>query len=307
MGESNLQDGKLVGIEVSASLLKAVRLDSSGALVDEYIRDVNVNASFADGLNGFIEELKSRFGSFEKAGIAVPGLLSRKTKRVAFSVHIPEQAEIDLAEEIKKSTGVSITIENDANAAAYGEYLLGAGRGSRDLFYTTLGRGVGGAFIFSGEIWRGTSGFAGEFGHITIDSEGTKLEDVASSANIIRRVRGRVHQDSASSLRNVSEDALKIADLINAANDGDGFSQMMLERTGNYVGTGVASVINLLNIERVVIGGDVMEAGNWVLDAIINRARELSFAPCFESVEILKGELDGLAAAMGIALLSAEN
>ena len=77
-------------------------------------------------------------------------------------------------------------VENDANAAAYGEFLLGAGRGSRNMFYATIGTGVGGAIIFDGKIWRGASGFAGEFGHIAIDSEGLKLEDVASIRNIVR-------------------------------------------------------------------------------------------------------------------------
>lgn len=306
MSEINQQAGKLIGIEVSASILKAVCLDGTGQVVDLHKALLDSQSGISAQLMDFVNNLKTKFGDFGKIGVAVPGLLNRTTNRISLSTNIPEQSEIDFAGEIKAHTGVDAVLENDANSAAYGEYILGAGRGSRNIFYVTLGAGVGGALIIDGKIWRGISGFAGEFGHITINSEGTRLEDVASAKNIVRRVKNRVHQDSTSSLRQVDESAITIADIVEAANNGDDFSQMMLERTGNYVAIGVASVINLLNIEKIVIGGEVMEAENLVLDAITHRAQELSFAPGFEVTQIVKDELDGFASAIGVALLSAE-
>ena len=80
----------------------------------------------------------------------------------------------------------------------------------------------------------------------------------------------------------------------------------MLERTGIYVGTAIAGVINLLNIEKIVVGGEIMQAEHYVLDAIIRRARELSFKPSFDSTEIVEGELGETAAAIGAALMSNE-
>ena len=77
---------------------------------------------------------------------------------------------------------------------------------------------------------------------------------------------------------------------------------MMLERTGTYVGTAVAAVVNMLNIERIVIGGEVMRAGNVVLDAVTERAREFSYMPSFEGTSIVGGKLGPLAAAIGAAL-----
>ena len=91
---------------------------------------------------------------------------------------------------------------------------------------------------------------------------------------------------------------------LGAAVADDDFARLMLERTGNYVGTAIASVINLLNIATVVIGGPTMLAGNVMLNAIIRSARELSFSPSFESTLILAGELGELSAASGAALLS---
>lgn len=306
MSEINQQAGKLIGVEVSTSMLKAVCLDGTGQVTDLHESLLNGESPVAAQLVDFVNNLKEKFGDFGKVGIAVPGLLNRITNRVTFSANIPEQAEIDFAGEIKTNTGIDVVLENDANAAAYGEYVLGAGRGSRDMFYVTLGAGVGGALIIDGKIWHGASGFAGEFGYITINSEGTRLEEVASAGNIVRRIRNRVHQDNTSSLRKIDEAAITIADIVEAANNGDDFSQMMLERTGNYVGTGVATVINLLNIEKIVIGGEIMGAENLVLDAVAHRAQELSFEPCFQATQILKGDLGGLASAVGVALLSTE-
>ena len=109
--------------------------------------------------------------------------------------------------EFMKASGARVEIENDANAAAYGEYKVG-GRGSRDMFYITIGEGIGGAIILDGKLWTGASGFAGEFGHITIDAEGIEcecgntgcLETLASAPSIVRRANDRLYRDGTSSL-----------------------------------------------------------------------------------------------------------
>lgn len=305
MSESTENTEKLVGVEISDSALKAVCVNRHGIIsgVDKVITSKE-NGTLTQ-LIGFINDLKIKFGSFDRIGIAVPGLVHAQTKRIAFSTFIPEHEQIDFLHELEAAVGLKITIENDANAAAYGEFTVGAGRDSKSLFYATLGTGIGGALILGGEIWRGASGFAGEFGHIAINAEGLKLEDVASSANIVRRTRNRFHQDPTSSLSRFDEQEIKLPDLVRAAQNEDDLARMMLERTGNYIGTAIAGVINLLNIEKIVIGGEIMQAENLVLDAIIERAREFSSAPSFNTTEIVEGELGENAAAIGAALLSA--
>lgn len=304
MTEANIQAEKLVGIEVTGSMLKAVCLGADGNIIGTFQVPILRKEETAPQLIDFLKNLTEKFGEFEKVGIAVPGLINRETKRVAFSTHFPEHEKIDLLGELTSVATQKIVIENDANAAAYGEFRLGAGRESRNMFYVTLGKGVGGALIFDGQIWRGAAGFAGEFGHIAINEDGVKLEDVASAANIVRRTRDRFHQDSTSSLGSLDEDDIGISDLVREAENGDDFARLMLERTGNYVGTAVAGVINLLNIEKIVIGGLIMQAEHLVLDSIMRRAKELSFAPSFDSTQILKGELKENATTIGAALLS---
>lgn len=300
-------NSKRVGIEVSRSFYRAVSLDASDSIAGTFAAPIDASEPRARQLVDFIKGLKNEFGVFDRVGISIPGLVDRQAQRVAYSAHIPEHSNSDLVSEVRSGTDMHIVIENDANAAAYGEFKLGAGRGSRDLFYITLGEGVGGAIILNGEIWRGAAGFAGEFGYVPIDAEGTKLEEAASSANIVRRVRSRIHQDNTSSLYNLGEDEITLEAIIRAAKKDDDFAQMMLKRTGAYVGNAVASVINLLNIERIVIGGEIMSAKHLVADAIIQRSKELSFRPSFESTKIVEGKLGESAAAVGAALLSDKN
>jgi len=296
-----------IGIEVTASECIAVCLSADGTIISSERTPVSDASDSVADVVRFAGQLKERFGPLEKVGVAVPGLIRRETSRVAYSARIPSHEGIDIASQIKSATGLVAVLENDANAAAFAEYKLGAGRGSKHMFFATIGTGVGGAFIIDGRIWHGTAGFAGEFGYVAVNSDGMRLEEVASGENIVRRTKARLHQDSTSSLNRIREQSLTIDDILSAAVAEDDFARLILERTGNYIGTAVASVINLLNIETIVVGGPTMIAGNVVLNSIIRSARELSFSPSFESTLILAGELGERAAACGAALLSIGN
>lgn len=252
-------------------------------------------------------------GEINCVGIALPGLVNRETDRVLVSTGLPSVVGADLHTELTKATGVKFELENDANAAAYGEYKVGAGRDARDLFYIHIGDAVGGAIIIDGKLWTGASGCAGEVGHTTINTEGIQcecgnvgcLETVASGPNIARRARERLDRDSTSSLSRLAiTDDFTAADLAREATNGDDFSIMMIERTGRYIGTAVAGIINLLSLERIVLGGAVMEAGDLMLNPIIKEAGKRSFHPCFESTKIVSGTLGADAVAIGAALLA---
>ncbi len=307
MEQTALQNERIVGIEVSNSAMNAVSIDENGNLLDRFSALLKMDEETSVQLVNFINSLQTKFGGFDRIGISVPGLVDRKTKRIAFSSQFPEHENIDFLGELEKVTNLKIYVENDANAAAYGEFLFGAGRGGKNMFYVTLGTGIGGAFIFDGKLWRGASGFAGEFGYIAVNSDGMRLEEVASSANIIRRTKMRFHQDHTSSLNEIGEESITIADVIREANQGDDFARLMLERTGTFVGTAIADVINLLNIEKIVVGGEIMQAGDLVLEAIKARAKEFSFSPNFRSTEIVQGKLGEKAAAIGAAMLAKNN
>ena len=214
MESLNGKTGPLVGLEASNAVLRAVRLAADGTVAAVEQLAVDRSSERLVQIVDFIKKVKGTFGDFSRIGLAVPGLIEKSSHRVAYSAHIPEHEVGDLTDQLYAATGVRTTVENDANAAAFGEYKLGAGRGSSSLFYATLGQGVGGAFIIDGQIWRGSAGFAGEFGYVTVNSDGMRLEEVASTANIVRRTRQRFHQDNTSSLGRLEEQQITISDIV---------------------------------------------------------------------------------------------
>jgi glucokinase len=312
-----------VGVELCASSARAALVNSAGEVLASRESAV-AGAELAPQIGRLVSELRDSASAPAKAiGVGVPGLVNPQTGRVVISSDIPSVVREDLRAALAKESGLPVALDNDANAgalgeyaanaAAYGEFVAGAGAGSRNLFYVTIGTGIGGAIIIDGRLWRGDSGFAGEFGHITIDPEGVEctcgnvgcLETVASAPNIVRRTHERLMRDSTSSLSRLGLNKnFTAADVAHEARGGDDFAAMMMARTGRYIGTAIASVINLLNAERIVLGGGVMDAGDLILEPIIAEARRRSFQPNFESTQILAATLGHDAVPIGAALLA---
>lgn len=301
-----------IGINVSGSMIRAALVDEHGRVIERVETQVS-SENIVPQLATIAGDLRPALGTVAALGVALPGLVNRQTDRVVDPRGMPALMVEDLHGELTRATGLRVEIENDANAAAYGEFKVGAGRGSSNLFYIMIGDGIGGAIILDGKLWTGASGFAGEVGHITIDSEGLEcvcgntgcLETLASAPSIVRRARERLNRDSTSSLSRLAFNKnFTAADLAHEAREGDDFAAMMIERTGRYIGTGVASVINLLNIERIVLGGGVMDAGPLILNPIIHEVRRRAFQPCFEATQIVIAELGADAAPIGAAMLA---
>ena len=301
-----------IGINVSASKIRAALVDEDGRLIER--RDDTVSSqNITPQLAAIAGDLRPALGVVAAIGVAIPGLVNRQTDRVVDSRDLPSTMFEDLHGGLTRASGLRVEIENDANAAAYGEFKVGAGRGSRNLFYMMIGNGIGGAIILDGKLWTGASGFAGEVGHITIDTEGLEcvcgntgcLETLASAPSIVRRARERLNRDNTSSLSRLALNKnFNAEDVAHEAREGDDFAAMMIERTGKYIGTGVASVINLLNIERIVLGGGVMDAGPLILNPIIHEVKRRAFQPCFDATSIVISELGLDAAPIGVALLA---
>src|SRR5262249_52350622 len=292
--------------------IRAALVDEQGRVIER--REAAVaSENIIPQLATIAGDLNPALGTVAAIGVALPGLISRQTDRVVDSRDLPATMVEDLHGGLMRATGLRVELENDANAAAYGEFKAGAGRGSRNLFYMMIGNGIGGAIILDGKLWTGASGFAGEVGHITIDTEGLEcvcgntgcLETVASAPSIVRRARERLYRDNTSSLSRLAlNKAFTAEDVAHQANEGDDFALMMIERTGKYIGTGVATVINLLNIECIVLGGGVMDAGSLILNPIIQEAKRRAFQPFFDATEIVIATLGLDGSPIGAALLA---
>ena len=303
----------LIGVDVSGTTMHAALLSAQGQVVERREAALEREGVAAQIARVATELRDASATGVAALGVGIPGLVNPETGNVIISTDLPSIVRGGLQEELERATGLPVLLENDANAAAYGEYMAGAGRGSRNMFYITIGSGIGGALILDGHLWKGASGFAGEIGHITIDPEGIEcacgnngcLETVASAPNIVRRTHERLYRDGTSSLSRLAMNKdFTAADIAHEARAGDDFALLMIERTGRHIGTAVAAVINLLNIERIVLGGGVMEAGELILDPIIREAGRRSFQPCFEATQIVAASLGADAVPTGAAMLA---
>lgn len=300
-----------IGLDISGATLHAALVTDAGDVLrrrEAALEGEAITAQMAQ----LTSDLRGE-SAVQALGVGVPGLVNSNVDRVAMSFGRPGIVGDSFRDEISRATGLAVELENDANAAAYGEYVAGAGRGSNSMFYITIGDGIGGALILDGKLWLGASGYAGEFGHITIDPEGAEcvcgnfgcLETVASAPNIVRRTHDRLYRDGTSSLSILAVNRdFTAADIAREAINGDDFAAMMIERTGKYIGTAVAAVVNLLSVERIVLGGDVMKAGELILNPIIRETGRRSFQPSFEATQIVAASLGADAVAIGAAMLA---
>ncbi|HEY0006947.1 MAG TPA: ROK family protein [Pyrinomonadaceae bacterium] len=315
MASQNPSGAHYIGVDLSGATLRLALVAPDGQVVERREAPL-AREEVVNQVARTITELRDVASDIASVGVGIPGLVNRQTDRVLVSTDLPSVLRGNIHGELMQATGLRVELENDANAAAYGEHKAGAGRGCRDMFYVTIGTGIGGAIILDGRLWLGASGFAGEFGHITIDADnGVEctcgnigcLETVASAPNIVRRAKERLFRDSTSSLSKLAlnrDREFTAADMAREARQGDDFSVLMMERTGRYIGAAIASVINLLNIERIVLGGGVMEAGDLILNPIIREAGRRAFQPCFEVTQIVLASLGTDAVTVGAALLA---
>src|SRR5438067_2511236 len=238
MAANAKQAANFIGVDLSGATMHAALVTTEGQ-VRERRESPLEHDEIVSQVARAVSELRDVSPNVGAVGVGIPGLVNRQTDRVIVSTDLPSIVRGDIHAELMKTTGLRVELENDANAAAYGEYKVGAGRGSRDMFFATIGTGIGGAIILDGKLWTGASGFAGEFGHITIDAEGAEcmcgntgcLETVASAPNIVRRAKERLYRDNTSSLsRLATNKQFTAADMAREAKNGDDFSLMMIER-----------------------------------------------------------------------------
>jgi glucokinase len=320
MTTSQSNDPIFIGIDLGGTTLKGALVTSEG----EIIHEIRIDTEHKSPEALFSQVVESALalrnddragGRVAAIGMGIPGLVNRKTNRVEVMPNLPALTDIDIPAELSRETGLPVVLDNDANAAAYAELQVGAARGRRNVFFVTLGTGIGAGLIIDGHVYRGAAGFAGEFGHMTIDPEGIEcgcgnigcLETIASGPNIVRRTRERLYRDRTSSLSRLAvprDREFTAEDIARAAQQGDEMAQVMMERTGMFLGIAIAAVINLLNVDMVVMGGGVMEAGDLILKPTIKETRRRAFPPSFNSCDIVIARLGPSAGMIGAALLA---
>jgi glucokinase len=232
-------------------------------------------------------------------GFGIPGIFSLREQKIIQSPNVPALDGFELRPALARFMDIPFWIDNDANMAAYGEFKAGAARGVHNLIHLTLGTGVGSGIIVDGELLHGTCGFAAEMGHIVVNPDGERcncgsrgcLETEAAAGPIIRNYR---------KLANTRE-SLTAEDIAAKARRGDANARKAYEIASTYLGIALGSAINLLNPEKILIGGGVMESGELVLPRAIEEARFRSYKASFACSSIEKASLGNDAGLIGAA------
>lgn len=302
-----------IGVDVGGTKIAAGIVTAEGEVLDE------VRYPTPDSPKELVEAItrainKVRDGS-EVGGVclAVPGLILAQKNTVVFSPNLRAIEGIPLKEELEPGIGLPLTIENDANAAAWGEFRFGAGSGVDHLVFVTLGTGIGGGVISRGMLMRGAQGSGGELGHVTIHVTGPRcacgnrgcLEALASGTAITRRAREVAIEKPDSELgRIASERTLLGEDVTELARKGDAVSLRVLEEIGTWLGIGLAGFVNIFNPEVVAIGGGVAKAGDLILASARREVHLRARPPSRDLAEIKIATLGPESGVLGAAALA---
>ncbi len=306
-----------VGIDLGGTNIKSGLVASSGDIVEEIWVATEVDKGVKDVLDrvghiirGFIDNVNGET-VIRGVGMGIPGQIDVRNGLLKESPNLPGWDEIHIDKELKKRTGLDIMVDNDANIAALGEYAYGAGRGVTEMFMVTLGTGVGGGLILNGNIYRGATRFAGEFGHMSIDQNGPRcacgrrgcVEAYVGLNGILRLVKEKLIINKQSLLKDIDLKKLTPKDIYHAALKGDEVAVEVFRQVGEYLGIGLGNVINLLNIERVVVGGGISKAGEFILGPARESLSKVALKVCLDIVSVVPASFVDKAGIVGAARL----
>lgn len=283
-----------IGIDIGGTRVKSVLIDSAGAVLAQDERD---SAEGAPALVALIGAVLHTFGVVDRAlplGIACPGLARPDHRAIAcMPGRLAGVAGLDFGQAL----GREVLVINDAHAATLSEAALGAAAGCRHVVMLTLGTGVGGGVILNGRLYTGATGRAGHLGHITVDAAGPRdicnmpgsIEDAIGNHSIKQRSGGRF---------------TSTRDLLDAADAGDASAKTIWLDSVGRLAAAIASLINALDPEVVVIGGGIASAGAALFEPLDAAMQLTEWRPLGKAVPIVPAALGTLAGARGAALFA---
>jgi glucokinase len=249
-------------------------------------------------------------------GIGAPGAVDFAAGTVIFAPNMEGWKNVPLKKELEKQLGVPVFVENDCNIAALGVYVAELKSKPRSMIGIFVGTGIGGGLIINGDLYSGFCHTAGEIGHMVLDINGPKcgcgnkgcFEALASRTAIFQQIKAGVKEGQKTVLTDMlgdDLDDLRSNDLRKAIRRGDKFVDRIVEGAAEYIGIGVANLVNIFNPEVVVLGGGVMEAlQDEMTSVIVETAQDYAMPGTMEGVEIVASKLGDNAGITGGAVLA---
>ena len=309
-----------VGIDFGGTMIKAGLVDPHGRVAAERVlssRAAGRPAQFLAAAVVLVETLAAGAGvrprQLRGVGIGAPGPVDIERGVVHTLVNVPGWREVPLRRALERCFGCPCAVENDAKVFALAEARFGAGRGTRHLIGVTLGTGVGSGLVLNGTLYRGASGAAGELGHTVIDPRGRQcgcgargcLEAHVGTEAILALARRAIRR-RAGPLRTLAREArgrLSPELVSRAAEQGDAAARGVWVEVGRSLGVGLGNAVNLLNPERIVIGGGVANAWPFFLPSLLRTLRAQAMEVSARTVRVVRARLGARAGIVGAAVL----
>ncbi len=307
----------VIGVDLGGTAIKAGIADEKGKIYKSLEVPTGVEANSLELIMRNIKSCISKLiseasgGKIRAIGIGVPGIVKDNGNISIFS-NIRVFDNYPMGEDIEKEFNISVFVDNDANNAARGEFIFGAGTGKRDFVLITLGTGIGGGIFINGDIYSGTNGCAGEAGHMVIVPGGRQCgcgnfgcwEAYGSASAMIKRVNNLIGRKLKTSLSPYYPDKMDARIIAREAEAGDEIALQAFDETAYYIGLGTANLINILNPQLCIFGGGLSHAGKFLFDKVKKHAR-LNTAPAArDSFEIVTAKLGNKAGVLGAAALA---
>ncbi len=311
-----------VGVDLGGTSVKVGIVTEKGKIVKKTSIDTKASggpkvvvAQIEKAVAQLLEKNKKKI---QGIGIGAPGTISTKKGTVQNPPNLPGWEKVNLGKIIEKKFGNDVYVENDANAAAIGEMIFGAGKKLESFLMITLGTGVGGGIIFNKKLFRGQTGGAGELGHMTIDLNGPKcncgsfgcIETYVGNNYLVERVKKQLKENKSSLiLKLVDNDLSKLTPKIinDALVQDDKFAQSVIVDLGKYLGAALASACNLLDISTFIIGGGVAGFGAPLFNEIEKTTKSRVLTPLRKRVKIIPAKLKNDAGIKGASALVFHN
>ncbi|MCT2537024.1 ROK family protein [Aquibacillus koreensis] len=305
--------GYAIGIDLGVNYLLGILTDLNGNIITE--KKINYeNISYEEireRLWDMIDFLKSKAPDCPYGiigiGIGVPGIVSNEGE-ILLAPNL-NWKRIQLKEEVEKKYNLPVTIENEANAGAYGEKKFGAGKDFQDIVYVSVSYGIGVGLILNGNLYKGSHGFSGEFGHMTIELKGLDCrcgnngcwELYASEQAILRRAKELKIQPNKG-------EELTLDTLVQLADQAEDPNAIALfEEIGEYLGLGITNIVNSFNPDQIIIGNRITAAKKWLQPTLIDRIYSYALKFHQTDLQINFSILTTHSTALGVAAFAIEN
>ncbi|MFZ3106191.1 MAG: ROK family protein [Candidatus Hydromicrobium sp.] len=310
----------VVGVDLGATNIISLLVSRDGKVIARDTRKTMSEKGKERTFSQIVNSARNVIGEGERSGISSksilgmgiggPGPLNSDGGVIHIAPNIPGWINAYLVKELEDELKLNVFLENDANAAALGEWWLGAGRDVDNLVLLTLGTGVGGGIIIGGEVLHGARNTAGEIGHMIIREGGLLcgcgnrgcLEAYVSARSVVKRTLAAIYGGEETLLTDLVKNKLEDITcklVYDTAKKGDSLCKQLVEETGRYLGIGITNIVNIINPEMVILGGGMANAGNLIFEPVRKYVREHSFTASMEGVKIVPAALGVNAGAMG--------